>query len=112
MLPPRFAAFAVVSLATASVYLLAIGVVTAVIPNPLFERMTAVTASNLIFWVVPALLFGPLVASYMVPMVPTACDVGSRTMAGGVLSFLAVGCPVCNKLVVLLLGATGAITYF
>lgn len=31
---------------------------------------------------------------------------------GSLLSFLAVGCPVCNKLMVLALGASGAITYF
>ena len=28
------------------------------------------------------------------------------------LAFLAVGCPLCNKVVVLLLGASGALTYF
>lgn len=32
--------------------------------------------------------------------------------SGGLLSFLAVGCPVCNKLVVLLLGLGGALQYF
>jgi len=29
-----------------------------------------------------------------------------------VLSFLAVGCPVCNKLVVLAVGASGALSYW
>ena len=28
------------------------------------------------------------------------------------LTFFAVGCPVCNKLVLLALGASGAMTYF
>ncbi|MGA8980983.1 MAG: hypothetical protein WB473_17890 [Pedococcus sp.] len=32
--------------------------------------------------------------------------------AGGFLSFFAVGCPVCNKLVLLALGYTGALTWF
>ena len=31
---------------------------------------------------------------------------------GGALTFFAVGCPVCNKLVVLALGFSGALTYF
>lgn len=31
---------------------------------------------------------------------------------GGFLSFLAVGCPTCNKLVVLALGTTGALDWF
>ena len=31
---------------------------------------------------------------------------------GGLFSFLAVGCPVCNKIAILALGTTGAINYF
>ncbi len=30
----------------------------------------------------------------------------------GLLTFFAVGCPVCNKLVLLSLGAAGAVTWF
>jgi hypothetical protein len=32
--------------------------------------------------------------------------------AGALLSFFAVGCPVCNKLVLIALGYSGAIQYF
>jgi hypothetical protein len=32
--------------------------------------------------------------------------------AGAFLSYLAVGCPVCNKLVLIALGSSGAIQYF
>ncbi len=38
-----------------------------------------------------------------------AAKVGS---VGGLLAFFAVGCPVCNKLVLLALGTSGAITWF
>jgi hypothetical protein len=31
---------------------------------------------------------------------------------GGFLTFFAVGCPVCNKLVLLALGTSGALTWF
>jgi hypothetical protein len=110
--PRQLLGFAGLSAAIATAYLAVLGIATAVIPNALFERMTPVTASNLVFWIVPALLFGPLVASYVVRIAPTTCAIGERTLAGGVLSFLAVGCPLCNKLVVLALGATGALTYF
>jgi hypothetical protein len=34
----------------------------------------------------------------------------TRTAGGGLLSALAIGCPVCNKLVVMLLGVSGALT--
>ena len=33
-------------------------------------------------------------------------------MAGTLLSFFAVGCPVCNKLVLLALGTSGAMSFF
>jgi hypothetical protein len=33
-------------------------------------------------------------------------------MAGTLAAFFAVGCPVCNKLVLLALGASGAVTWF
>ena len=102
----------VLSISAAVIYLLAVGIVTAVIPTPLFVRMTPVTSSNLVFWIVPALLVGPLIASSIVPIAPRTCDVANRTVAGGVLSFLAVGCPLCNKLVVLALGTSGALTAF
>lgn len=104
------ARFALLSAAGTLVYLLVIGLVTAIIPNPLFERMTPVTPSNVVFWVLPALLAGPLMASYLAGS--RTCDTSNPSLAGGVLSFLAVGCPLCNKVVVLLLGASGALTYF
>jgi hypothetical protein len=54
-----------------------------------------------------ALLGGLVMASYArSPAQPTAL---TRTAGGGVLSALAIGCPVCNKVVVLLLGAAGAL---
>lgn len=108
----RIARYAAVSFLAAAAYLVAIGVPTAVIPNPVFVRMTPVTTSNVLFWLLPALLFGPLVATYFVPLVTTTCQPERRTIAGGLLSFLAVGCPICNKLVVLLLGVSGALAYF
>jgi hypothetical protein len=49
------------------------------------------------------------VATYLVPR---ACRVGGRARTGGVLSFLAAGCPVCNQLVVLAVGTSGALNYY
>ena len=37
---------------------------------------------------------------------------GRRGMVGAVLTFFAVGCPVCNKLVLVLLGYAGALQWF
>lgn len=36
----------------------------------------------------------------------------SRGWVGGLLTYFAVGCPACNKLVLLALGSAGAMTWF
>lgn len=87
-----------------------IGVPTAVIPNPFFERIVPTTPSNVFFLVTTSVLIGMLSATYAFP---TACRLQEKRLTtGGVLSFFAVGCPVCNKIVLLLLGASGAVSFF
>lgn len=110
--PTRIAAFVGVSIVGAVAYAAAVAVPTAVIHTPFFTRMTPATTWSYVFLVVPALLAGPLLASYVVPLRPAACSPRRRTLAGGVLSYLAVGCPICNKLIVAILGVSGALTYF
>jgi hypothetical protein len=90
---------------------LAIGIPTAVIPNPWFVRMTPAGMSNYFFWVASSLLTGTLLATYTLPR--SARDgIAAATAGSGYLGLLAVGCPVCNKLVVALLGVSGAFNYF
>lgn len=91
--------------------LLAIGVPTAVIPNGVFSRMTPVRPLDYLFLALTALLMGLLAALYTVPAGMCAVS-GTRLTSAGVLSFLAVGCPVCNKIVLILLGASGAMSYW
>lgn len=89
---------------------LLIGIPTRLIPNHLFTRMTPVRPQDYVFLALAVVLTAALTASYALPV---ACQLQEgKLSAGGVLSFLAVGCPVCNKAVVLLLGASGALTYF
>jgi threonine/homoserine/homoserine lactone efflux protein len=57
-------------------------------------------------------LAGLLVATYVDPAVADAASERRGGYAGGLLTFFAVGCPVCNKLVLLALGTTGALTWF
>jgi hypothetical protein len=88
---------------------LVIGLPTAVIPNAFFMRMTPVRPQDYLLLGITVLLAAALGATYAFP---AACSVQDRLTAGGFLAFLAVGCPVCNKVVVLLLGMGGALTYF
>jgi hypothetical protein len=98
---------------------------TAVIPNPVFGREIGVTWWSYPVVVVTAILGGLLIATYVrTPGIDAGDAVGEsidgeepdRPMklgaAGALVSFFAVGCPVCNKLVLLALGATGAVTWF
>lgn len=88
------------------------GLPTAVIENPVFGRSVEVTAWSMPVLVLSAVLTGLLVGTYVNPMgvfQEREVKVGG---IGGLLSFFAIGCPVCNKLVLLALGTTGAMNYF
>ena len=90
----------------------ATGIPTDVLPNPWFTRMTPVRTVDLVLWPLMSLAIGALLATYALPS-PTRSGPGVSAGAGsGLLGTFAIGCPVCNKLVVLALGFSGALTYF
>lgn len=95
---------------------LLIGLPTDVVPNPAFGREVAVT-----WWSYPtlaavAVLSGLLLATYVRTDASAAASPedrpGRRGLASGALSLFAVGCPVCNKIVLLALGYSGAMSWF
>ena len=96
---------------------LAIGLPTDVIPNPVFGRQgTPVEPWAVPVLVATALLSGLLFATYF-RTGDTDDSAGSDRPSrfggvGGLLSFFAVGCPICNKVVVIALGTSGALTWF
>lgn len=104
----RASAWVVVALATA-VSLVVIGVPTRIIDNPFFVRMTPVRMQDYVFWAISAPLTGLIAGTFVAGR---GVRQEGRVLSGGVLSYLAVGCPVCNKLVVLLIGTSGALTFF
>jgi len=98
-----------VTILAAAIGLAIIGLGTAIYENPFFVRMTPVRAQDYVIWILSSVLIGLIAGSYFVAS-STSGD--GKTLWGGLLSFLAVGCPTCNKLVVLMLGTTGALTFF
>lgn len=100
---------------------LAVGLPTDVIPNPVFGRPVDITWWSYPTLVITAVLGGLLAATY-VRVGPRPAGEGSEEIEidrpgrlgsiGGLLSFFAVGCPVCNKLVVIALGTSGALEWF
>ncbi|MGN6562132.1 MAG: hypothetical protein ACTHMU_05670 [Thermomicrobiales bacterium] len=98
------------ALGTGGATFVLIGVPTALIPNPWFMRMLPSRPLDWVFLALTTLLAAALGATYALPV---ACPLGEgKLTAGGILSFLAIGCPICNKVALLALGASGALTYF
>lgn len=88
---------------------LVVGIPTDVLPNPWFTRMTPVRTSDLILWPLTSVSSGALLATFAASTPSGVPTLGLGTSA---LGWFAVGCPVCNKLVVALLGFSGALTVF
>lgn len=98
-----------VALSVMAASALAIGIPTGVIGNPFYTRMTPVLWWNYPVWAVSSVLAGLLAGTYGGPTAASSTGVSGRVGIGSVMSALAVGCPVCNKLVVALLGVSGAL---
>jgi hypothetical protein len=86
---------------------------TAIIKTPIFGREIEVTPWSVPVVIATSILSGMLFATYVnndnSMKEERSLKVGG---AGALFSFLAVGCPVCNKLVLVALGYSGAIQYF
>jgi hypothetical protein len=103
----------VVGVLVAVVVGLLIGIPTGIIETPWYTRMTPVLWWNYPVWALSSLLSGALAATYVRdPSVPVPATEGGKTFMGTTLSLVAVGCPICNKVVVLALGVSGALTWF
>ncbi len=114
--------------------MLVVALPTALIPNPVFGREIPPTAWAWPVLLVTAALSGLLMATYVredraaapvgagdgragsapdgAPETDEAIAQGRAGMLGGLLTFLAVGCPVCNKLALIALGYAGALQWF
>jgi hypothetical protein len=104
--------------------LLAFGLVVAIIPNPVFGRQIPPEPFAIAVWLASAPLMGLVAATYAVPPAARAVPLrpavppadGERGTwlgaAGSLAAFLAIGCPVCNKVALLLLGTSGALSVY
>jgi hypothetical protein len=115
--------------------LVAYGIASAIIPNPVFGRQIPPEPFAIVVWIISAALMGLIVGTYLAPGPGGSVGVLARVgigntvastgtsdgpapsgtgsivgYAGGLAAFLAIGCPVCNKAALVLLGASGALT--
>jgi hypothetical protein len=122
----------------ATAYVLVVAVPTDLVDTPLFSRDVPPTWWAWPSLLLSAVLVGLLAASYVAdssgpdgpagPAEPSGSPQPDRSrqpapatdaprsrrfgVFGSLLTFFAVGCPVCNKVVLLALGYTGALTWF
>jgi hypothetical protein len=110
-----------VAAGTGVLTMLLVALPTAVIPNPIFGRAIETTWWSYPVVILTGILGGLLIATYVKEPAPFAQDAESGEQAdrpltlgavGGLVSFFAVGCPVCNKLVLIALGTSGAMSWF
>ncbi len=92
--------------ATALGSFVALGIVAALWDNPFFVRMTPVSGFEIAALAMLSLLLGVYVAIRR-----PFCSVKTAG-AGGVLGFIGIACPVCNKILLLLFGGDLLLTYF
>lgn len=108
-----------IALVAAVVVALLIGLPSVLIPNPWFGREIPTVWWNYTVWLVTSGLSGMLIATYVTTDESDAGEEGRSArrssrlgLAGGALAWFAVGCPVCNKIVLLAIGYSGALTWF
>lgn len=93
---------------------LVMGIPTGIAPTSLYTRMTPVTWWDYPIWALASVLVGLTAATYLrdrhAPL--AGADRTARTMGASLLSVFAIGCPICNKVVVALLGVSGTLTYW
>lgn len=103
----------IVAISTAIATALIISLPTAVIENPVFGRDVEVTSWSIPVVLVTSVISGLILATYVKN--DTSVDEEKSIKIGGAgafFSFLAVGCPVCNKIALIALGYSGALQYF
>lgn len=102
-----------VAVAAGLVTFLLLGLSTALIPNPVFGRSIDAPVWGFTALLITSVLSGITLATYIKTPYDADTDTGTRSFTvGGVLAFFAIGCPTCNKLVLIALGSSGAITWF
>lgn len=85
------------------------GTVTGLLPNPVYVRMVSRTPADYLFLVATAAFAGAFVYQRSLAEEP----IGDRFAAGGVVGgFLAFGCPICNAVLLALVGSSALMTYF
>lgn len=90
---------------------LVLSIPTAVIKTIFFTRMTPVYSYDYVFLVINSLLIGFYYALTKTSNNSQVCKVEKKSLFGQALAMFGIACPICNKLLVFLLGIPFLLTF-
>ena len=90
-----------------ALFLVVTGLVTGLIPNPVYVRMVSITLLDYFFLVTTSVFAGYYFGK-------EECSVFDGRLAGigGVTGFLAFGCPICNAILLAFFSSSALMAYF
>ena len=103
---------------SAIAFAVVVAIPTDLIDTPFFSREIPPTWWSWPALIISSVLTGLLIATYVAGSDANQdeSEISDKSRVGGyvgsLLTFFAVGCPVCNKLVLVALGSAGAVTWF
>ena len=106
---------AIIGILMALIIFFIFGIVTVLIKNPLFARMTLVYWYDYVFLVLTSSLSGAYIGLWHYNKnnqknIDSKCDYAAT--GGAVGGFFSFGCAICNKLLIWILGLSAVVTYF
>lgn len=100
-----------IGLSASILLLLLFGITTALIPSSLFIRMIPATTMDYVFLVATSVLLGGYVGLLHYKKSGRARE-DLAAAGGGIAGIFAFGCPICNALLVSLVGSSALLTYY
>ncbi len=101
----------ILALVIGAIFFSVFGIITALIPTEWYRRMAPANALDYAFLIVTSALIGAYISISIVRKTRVAASCTASAYGGGAGGFLGFGCTLCNKLLLLLLGAAGAMAY-
>ena len=100
-----------IGLLASIILFLLFGIPTDLVPNKYFIRMVPIKITDYIFLSLTSIMLGAYIAlHYYSKKTSKKCDYAAY--GGAVAGVFAVGCPICNVLLISLFSATAILTYF
>ncbi|MBI2670425.1 hypothetical protein HYX18_00380 [Candidatus Woesearchaeota archaeon] len=101
----------IIGIMTALAIFVFLGMISVLVPNPFFKRMTQIYFYDYIFLVLTSLLLGAYIGLwYYKKNSSSMCNYAAAGEATG--GFFSFGCAICNKLLIWVLGLSGVVSYF